>query len=524
MLQLRHYQQSALDAVYQYWASGQGDNPIVIAPTGAGKSLIIAKLCQDACVDYPDTRILMITHSKELIEQNADELLGIYPQADIGFFSASLNKKDMHHQIIFAGVQSFYDKAHKGDPFHIVVVDEAHTISRKDGARYSQLFNTLRLMNPKIKILGLTATPYRLDSGYLHEGKGALFDGVAYEIEVAQLIEEGYLCPIISKGGVKSIDLTNVKKRGGEYIESDLAKAASEPELVKAVISEILYYGVNRKCGMVFASGMSHAEMLRDEFIAQGETSIVVLTGTTPRKERDAIIERHKSGELKYLINIGVLTTGYNNKMVDLIAMVTATESTSKYVQIAGRGMRVHPNKTDCLFLDYGQNVVRHGTIDNVTPVIKSSNGDGEAPAKECPECHTHLHAASRECVSCGYVFPEPELKHDTRAYNGAMLSSQIQPVTMPVDRVTYTRHKKNGSPDSVRVTYWSGLTITQEWLCFEHEGYARNKAIKESEKLGAKATTTDEALSVCESWKQPIEITVKPDGKYTKIVSKRYE
>lgn len=523
MMQLRDYQKRAIDAVYDYWISGKGDNPLIVAATGAGKSLIIAKLCQDACVDYPDTRILIVSHVKELLEQNADELRGIWAQADIGIYSAGANKRDLHNQIIFAGVQSFYDKAHKGDKFDIVLVDEAHTISRTASTRYGQLFTTLKLMNPKLKIVGLTATPYRLDSGYLHEGKVALFDGIAYDISVADLIEQGYLTPVISKGGVKDIDLSKVGKRGGEYIESDLAKAASDPDLVREVVAEVVEYGKSRKSWLVFASGVAHAQLLANEFATHGIIA-EVLTGETPKKERDSMIERHKSGELLCLINCGVLTTGYNNKRVDLIAMVRATLSTSLYVQIVGRGTRLFQSKENCLFLDYGQNVLEHGTIDRVRVKTKKGGGDGQAPAKQCPNCNTVVHAAVSECYECGHVFPPPQLNHDTRAYSGAMLESQIEPTIVAIDRVSYSRHKKQGAPDSVRITYWSGLSIYQEWFCFDHTGYARDKAIAESAKLGLKCTTTDEALGQCDNWKKPIEITVKPDGKFTKIVSKRYE
>lgn len=517
MLDLRPYQRAAIDGLYDYWAAKKGDNPLIVAPTGSGKSLIIAHLVKDA-MSFPGTRVLMLTHVKELLEQNAKELLALYPDADVGFYSASLKKKMLHRAITFAGIQSIHKRAFDMvPPPDLVVVDECHLIPRTDSTRYNKFLSDLKLANPGVKIVGLTATPYRLDSGWLHKGEGAIFDGIAYDIPVADLMEQGFLAPVVSKAGARKIDLSQVGHRGGEFIESELAKAASDPELVRETVAEIVKYGADRKAWLIFACGVIHANMIRDEFQAHGIEAHVV-TGADNMTERAEKIERFRRGEYKCLINVNVLTTGFNVPHVDLIGIVRATESAGLYVQIVGRGTRLAPGKTDCLVLDYGDNVMRHGFIDKVKPKIKGKTEDSTAPCKECPSCQAIQHAAMRNCVVCGYAFPPPVLNHGNRAYSGAMISTQVQAEWVAVDDVGYSRWRKEGKPDSIRVTYYCGLIKISEWLCPDHGGYAAERYIKRKSALGASATTTEEAITECDFWNKPIKIKVKPNDKNDKF------
>jgi DNA repair protein RadD len=517
MFDLRPYQRAAIDGLYDYWAAKKGDNPLIVAPTGSGKSLIIAHLVKDA-MSFPGTRVLMLTHVKELLEQNAAELLTLYPEADIGFYSASLKKKTLRHAITFAGIQSIHKKAFQMmPPPALVIVDECHLIPRSDNTRYNKFLSDLKLANPGVKIVGLTATPYRLDSGWLHKGEGAIFDGIAYDIPIADLMEQGFLAPVVSKAGARKIDLTNVGHRGGEFIESELAKAASDPELVRETVAEIVEYGAERKAWLIFACGVIHANMLRDEFEALGVEAHVV-TGADGMNERTEKIERFRRGDYRCLINVNVLTTGFNVPHVDLVALVRATESAGLYVQIVGRGTRIAPGKQDCLVLDYGENVIRHGFIDKVRPKIKGKTEDGTAPCKECPDCKTIQHAAMRNCIECGYAFPPPVLNHGNRAYSGAMISTQVQAEWVAVDDVGYSKWRKEGKPDSIRVTYYCGLIKISEWICPDHGGYAAERYIKRKAALGAQANTTEEAMSECDTWTKPSRIKVKPNDKNDKF------
>jgi DNA repair protein RadD len=522
MLELRPYQRAAIDGLYNYWSDKKGDNPIIVAPTGSGKSLIIAHLIKDA-MSYPGTRVLILTHVKELLEQNASELVALYPDADVGFYSASLKKKVLRKPITFAGIQSIHKKAYQMVPApDLVIVDEAHLIPKTDGTRYNKFLSDLRICNRGVKVVGLTATPYRLDSGWLHEGDNAIFDGIAYDIPVADLMEQGFLAPVISKSGVKTIDLSNVGKRGGEYIESELAKAASDPELVTETVAEIVRYGAERKAWLVFACGVNHAELLRAEFETHGIEADVV-TGADNMSARGEKIERFRRGGSKCLINVNVLTTGFNVPHVDLVAIVRATESTGLYIQIVGRGTRIAPGKENCLVLDYGDNVMRHGFIDQIKPKIKGRTEDGQAPVKKCPECLTVNHAAVRVCIECGHEFPPPQFNHGTKAYSGAMISTQVQAEWVEVDDVGYSRWRKEGKPDSIRVTYYCGLIKVSEWLCPDHGGYASERYQKRMPSLGASAMTTEDAMQECDHWIKPRRIKVKPNDKFHDIVQLDY-
>ena len=525
-LQLRNYQQAAIDGLYDYWAAGRGNHPIICAPTGAGKSLIIAKLIEDA-MSFPGTRVMVLAHVKELLEQNARELIEAYPEADFGFYSASIGQKRMDKPITFAGIQSIWKRAFDIVPApDLVLIDECHMLPKDTTTRYGSFIADLQTCNPMVKIVGLTATPYRLDSGYLHKGEGALFDGIAYDIPVGMLMEKGYLSPVISKGSLHKIDLTNVKMRGGEFSESDLATAASDPELVRATVAEIVDLGTDRRAWLVFASGVSHAEMIQASMAEHGIVSEVV-TGADAKGEREGKIAAFKAGRLRCLINVNVLTTGFNVPHVDLVALVRATASTGLYVQMVGRGTRLATGKENCLVLDYGQNVERHGFIDAVKPKPKAGSGEGSAPVKTCEHCQTICHAAVRVCPECGAEFPAPPPNHQTKAYGGAILSSQVQAEWLDVDEVTYALHKKEGKPDSVKVIYRCGLTFINEWLCPDHGGYAASRYHARMKALGAKAMTTADALSEAPVvWTWPTRIKIRPradDSRFDEIVQLDY-
>jgi len=291
---------------------------------------------------------------------------------------------------------------------------------------------------------------------------------------------------------------------------------------VRETVAEIVQYGADRRAWLIFACGVIHAKMIRDEFQVHGIEAHVV-TGTDGMTERAEKIERFRRGDYKCLINVNVLTTGFNVPHVDLIGIVRATESAGLYVQIVGRGTRLAPGKTDCLVLDYGDNVMRHGFIDKVKPKIKSKTEDGEAPCKECPSCQTIQHAAMLNCVTCGYAFPPPVLNHGNKAYSGAMISTQVQTEWVDVDDVGYSRWRKEGKPDSIRVTYYCGLIKVSEWLCPDHGGYAAERYIKRKAALGATATTTEEAMTECDTWIRPSKIKVKPNDKFYDIVQFDY-
>jgi DNA repair protein RadD len=519
-LQLRPYQRAAIDAVYSYFEQ-HGGHPIVVIPTAGGKSLVAAAFIQEVLAQWPDERIIILTHVRELISQNFGELIRLWPEAPAGIYSAGLNRRDVQAQILFAGIQSVHRKAYAIQRADLVLVDEAHLIPRTANTSYRRFLRDLARINPQLKIIGLTATPYRLDSGMLHTGPDALFDDIAFEVSVRELIDEGYLAPLTSKQTSTQLDVSGVGTRGGEFIAGQLEAAVDRDPITRAAIDEVVAYGRDRRSWLLFCAGVDHAQHVCDAVRERG-VSCATIFGHTPKAERDRIIAAFKRGEIRALASMGVLTTGFNAPAVDLIAMLRPTKSTGLYVQMAGRGTRLAPGKDNCMVLDFAGNVARHGPIDLVKPRDKlNGEGDGEAPTKVCPECRTINALAARACADCGYVFPAPDVQLEATATTRPILSTG-RPEWVDVGGVTYHRHDKPGRPPSLRVDYHCGLVRHREWVCLEHEGYAGQKAAawwRRRDGSSEVPATVDDALARAEELRRPVQIAVRPNGRFTEVV-----
>lgn len=862
MIELRPYQRAAIDAIYQYFQSSTG-NPLVVLPTGTGKSVVLAKFMQEVIEAWPDTRIICLTHIRELISQNFAELIRIWPEAPAGINSSGLGRRDTRSQILFCGIQSVHRCAHLIQDADLVIVDEAHLIPRKSDTMYQRFLGDLKSMNPCLKVIGLTATPYRLDSGALHEGEGAMFDAIAYEANVLDMITQGYLAPVVPKRTSAQLDVAGVGSRGGDFIPGQLERAVDLDDVNRSVAAEIIEAGRDRGSWLVFCTGVSHARHMAELLSAHVPTAVI--SGDMPAIERDHAIAAFKRGELRCLVNVNVLTTGFNAPGVDLIAMVRPTKSVGLYCldaeteiltshgwkgmgevtvgdcvpaldlasrkgvwatvtgyierdaydeetfvsysapranfrvtdnhnllasykqrngqwteprltpagvvaqhrdsvrmptaveidqpgvpltdaelyfigmvmtdgsvspfqvtiyqserypdvmeriegclrkcglaysksrikartdyeeryprwrysisagkprngrdgsgcrhlfpyldkdcspalfnlsrrqfivllqgihdgdgykltapsvdwepkswslcsarktmierlqalatihgftahlreettgrktpiwvltitpkawrsvggsgdrpqiavepasgehvwcvetttgtiitrrrgkvtvmgncQMVGRGTRLANGKENCVVLDFAGNTHRHGPIDRIS-VGPKGKGDGEAPAKVCPDCDTICYAGVRRCPTCDHEFPPPAPEIARKASTAPLLSTQVQAEWIPVVGVRYERHKKPGSPDSMRVTYQCGLNSYREWVCLQHPGYPREKACKWWSRRAPGQpipATIDEALRRTDTLAVPTRIAVKPAGKYTEIVA----
>jgi DNA repair protein RadD len=450
-------------------------------------------------------------------------MVSIWPQAPAGIYSAGIGLRQINAQILFAGIQSIYKRAYQVQRCDLVLIDEAHLIPRKADTMYRQFLRELTEINPYLKIVGFTATPYRLDSGLLHKGEDALFDGIAYEISVRRLIEDGYLSPVITLKTDTQLDVTGVGTRGGEFISGELERAVDLDHITAAAVKEIVAYGQDRRSWLVFGSGIKHCEHIAAE-IRSHAISAECIFGETPKETRSQLIADFKAFRLRCLVSMGVLTTGFNAPSVDLLAMLRPTKSAGLYVQIVGRGTRVAPGKDACLVLDFAGNIRRHGPIDLVEPKAPGE-GDGEAPVKACPECEAYVLIAATECEHCGYEFPAPAPKIAPKASTEAILST-LAAQWVPVTAVSYERHEKAGSPDSLRVTYSAGLIFYREWVCLEHAGFAREKAAKWWMRRApgtAVPRTIGEALENVHALVKPREIAVRPSGRYHEVMGAKF-
>jgi DNA repair protein RadD len=530
-MQLRPYQRAAIDAVFAYWAAA-GGSPLIDLATGAGKSLVIAQICRELLEQFPTLRIGVLAHQKELLSQNTQELLKLWPAAPVGLYSAGLGRRDMRARILVMGIQSVWKKAALLGGFDLLLVDEAHLIPRDAETRYGKFIADCRAIVPDMRILGLTATPYRLGSGRLDEGEGKMFDKTVYTYDLAAGVRDGYLCPIIAPH--RNIDLTaqgSMHVRGGEFIDGEL-EAASMAIIREAAADYAAIRRHDRVLGLAYCAGVKSAEMLADELNRLGEPARAI-TGST--SDRDAVIEavkRRQSG-LRHLIFCQIGTTGLNIPHADLVGMFTSTLSTSKYVQIGGRVSRMAEGKEFAIFADYGGVVRRHGPLDSI--VVRSKGGvagkaePSDVRSKECPNCHNEVAIQTRTCPYCEHKWQvNTEPKHEARADSEAVIMASITPPKwLAVTEVDYSRHPgRDGKPDSMRVDYMCGLKTYSEWVPFESpkgRGLAEQWWRRRAGYQSPTPTTVAEALSRDEELPWPTEIAVRPDpqnGKYMRVVA----
>lgn len=357
-LKLRGYQ---LQSVYALNRAINADkHPLCVLPTGSGKSLVIAGLLLQR-----DERALVVSHNAELLEQDAKILRSYAPGISQSFFAAKLKQKNAGAQVVFASVQS---ASRSLDRFKsrrsLLLIDEPHLCPRDQDSMYAKVFDYFGAA----KRAGFTATPLRLDSGSLIEGDDRWFDCIAHEVSKRELIEAGYLLPLTGIIAEQQANLDGVHSRGGEYVESEAQQAVMRTLSLEAAVQQACMLAVKRKSWLVFAVGIEHAQLTVDEFRRQGiDTELVI--GNTATDQRSNHIDRFKKRELRCLVNVGVLTTGFDAPFLDCIISMRPTQSPILWEQMLGRGMRTAEGKKDCLLLDFVGNLERLGGVDAVTEI-----------------------------------------------------------------------------------------------------------------------------------------------------------
>lgn len=522
MLIPRPYQEEAVQSIFDHFSAHTSD-PLVVLPTACGKSLVIAEFIRRATTLYPGTRIIVATHVKELVAQNHAEFANLCPEIPSGLYSAGLKRRDTGYQVLFCGIQSVFRRALELGACDILLIDEAHLVPKKGEGMWRTFIQNLRIPNPLMKIVGLSATPFRLDTGMLHKGEGRIFEDICYDYPLLEAIENKYVSEVIPKNMDTKYDVSNVPKRGGEYVAGELERVYDVDEKTKAAVDEIIELGKDRKSWLIFAAGNKHAKHLHEELILRGISSELVLQDT-PSKQRDEAVRKIKTGEIRCLVNNLVFTTGFNAPNIDMIACFRSTQSAGLWVQIVGRGFRLAEGKENCLVLDFARNADRHGPLDQIKGHSKRKGEGGDAPIKNCPECHAVCFASARECPDCGYSFPPPELDISTKASTSAILSTQLKPEWHEVLSVAHSRHVKNGNA-SMKVEYITLGGKFYEFICFEHGGYAKEMAARWHRKKLPDVPCphkVEDALML--PYPAPSRIAVRKDGKYWRVVEHSYE
>lgn len=526
-MQPRPYQAEAIDALDQHIRT-KDNNPCVVLPTAAGKSPVMAWAIQRWKTEYPPLRVIVLAHVKELVEQNAAKMAAIWPGADIGIYAAGLNARDMHASITFASIDSVYNKAGEFEPFDLILVDEAHRIPARGEGKYRKFIDTARICNRNVRVVGFTATPYRLTSGPICH-RDHILNEICYEAKIRPLIEQGYLCPLRSKVAQNQPDLSKVEKRGGEYVAKSLAQAVDREALVDEAVREAVRIldAENRQAAIFFCVDVQHTQHVSQALRRHGWHAPAV-TGKTPKAQRDRIAQQFTNGQIRGLVNVNVFTEGFDATRTDAVVLLRPTQSMGLYTQMVGRGLRLNPCKQDCLVLDFAHCIDQHGPIDLLEA--------GEVRVRACQRCQEVFSQAINKCPKCGWVVPPRTIEaerqaaaekerqmHATRPASRAILSGE--PETFSVDAAEVNRHRKPGAPDSLRVTYRCGLSQFREWVCLDHEGYAKRKAehwwIR---RFGKPVPSVDEALGDMFLGNKIAEvtesITVRQVGKYPEIIN----
>lgn len=526
-MDLRYYQTKAIKAVLDALKNNSDCNPCIEAPTGSGKTPIIASLCR--IFTEAGARTLCVAHRKELLEQTVDKLSVWAPNVKFSIVSAGLNEKDFSGQVVIAGIQSVYrnvDKLLEKGKIDFLVVDEAHLIpTTEENAEgmYQTLIQGLRSFNPKLRVIGLTATPYRLNSGLVC-GEGKILTDIVYKISIPELISNKYLTPLISKAPPSDIESYDFHIEHGDFKTSEVNEAFNVDKVIHTACSQIAKLTKNRNSVLVFCCSKDHCWAVAKELQRLTGEEVGVVLGDTSSSTRETLLKRFKgesiqtsllgdvAGKIKYLCNVDVLTTGFDAPNIDCVVLLRPTASPGLYYQMCGRGLRLFDEKENCLVLDFGGNIGRFGGIDEIEPPTGTGKKQTKKTKKTCPICFEVIDVNARICpccgnklkcddfecprckamndlnanfcVSCGFQFrqlathsEEYDDVHNVLSMNNTSSKIVIEEEILKIQYYEHTS-KKSGKK-SLRVDYQTPTLTLSEYVCFEHEGFAQQKAFK---------------------------------------------
>lgn len=510
-MKARDYQLTCVDKLMNYLTRTKDKHPIIALPTGAGKSFVIALIIEQLLEKNSRGHILVLSHNREILEQNAEAIESHIGQS-VGVYSSGLNRKEIK-KVTVAGIQSAYRNPIEFEKFKTIIIDECHLIPSSDNTMYRKFFQYL--YNPRL--IGLTATPFRLGDGLIYGNEEAIFDDMVYDLtsmdNFNKLVEDGYLCKLITRSTRNELDTNGVRTIAGDFDLKEMSIAFDREAITKACVNEMLMVGKTYNKWLIFAIDIDHAEHIAEVLNQSGIKAGVV--HSKMEDDRDTVIQDFKAGNLRALVNVNVLTTGFNDPEIDLIIMMRPTKSPVIHVQTIGRGLRVSPKKDHCCILDFAGNTERLGPINDVRVSKKRKGEGGEPITKRCPDCDAIHHPTKKVCDLCGHVF---KFKVGLQVYStDSQIVATERQHWFKVDGVAYSKHVKPNRPPTVKVTYHCGLRFFSEYICLEHPGYAGHRAIHWVRFRGGIAKTVDELI--LDTLKQPEKIKVDTSKKYPHIV-----
>jgi DNA repair protein RadD len=581
-MKMRAYQEEAIDSIYSFIEDCyEGEHPIAAMPTASGKTPIICGLIERVLSEAPNEKILVLSHVKEILGQDYDAIAEYFSSRKIGLYSSGMDSKTIE-QITVAGIQSVHKKSELFEDFGFVIIDECHLIPMGEDTMYRRFLAELE----GATYVGLTATPYRLDHGYLHKGKDRLFTDVVIDYtrgeKFTSLVDEGYLSNIFIKKTLMEMDTSGIKETNGDFNNGELDAEFNQDAITAVAIDEIIKYGKNYKQWLIFAINIDHAESITATLISKGITAVCI--HSEMGANRDEEIENIRAGKYRAVVNVNILTTGFNVKGIDLVALLRPTSSVVLHVQMIGRILRVlyalgypldtpeqrleaikQSTKPHGLVLDFAGNTHRLGPINNVRikkkrgekidpdDVDDLDNGLDEARTKDCPSCLLIVEPKEKICPACGFNF-ELKTKLEKEAAELEIIQRKIEEqekfiadnpeetIQQALDRlaareakkawlnvfnVTYNLHNKAGKKSSMKVTYDCGLQTFSEWVTPDHDGFALTRArmwMKKRLPVGMKNLSLSELLVNQDLLLRPIRIRVDTNERYTEIIDQEFE
>lgn len=531
-MNLRPYQVTALENI---WKALQCEQAVLLeAACSAGKTLLFSKIIQRLLAENPSFRVLILMDREILVTQTREKILKLAPELalNVGIVCASVsNTKILDRKITIASRQSLSNQLDKFSPVNLIVIDECHLMSvphEDDGDddldQFGTIIQTLKGYNSKTRLLGVTATPYRLNSGYIYgtkniKGSQPYFSDVHHRITVSELQAIGFLAPLVGKtihaDGMEA-QLDGIRVTAGEYNLLDLSNLMTRSIHINSAVEAWKAHALDRKKTIAFCVTIAHAEKLSEAFSKAGIPSIAI------HSEQDdltgyANMQALHNGDGKVFCSVGKLTTGMDVVDIDCIIMARPTKSAALYKQMLGRGQRIAHGKTDCLVLDLVGNNNEFGTdLDRIKVKYKETPSSESVPiVKTCPQCEATLHPAVRICPDCQYEFiSEEALEAEAAALKDVEYGIR-PPVEMYVSEMFVSAHvaKKTGKT-LLRVRLVLGeftQTDTNLWLCFPDDGYT-GYAVQKGRDLWTALTCgiTDYPMSVAEAMERENEI-LKP-------------
>jgi DNA repair protein RadD len=521
-MQPRPYQSECLEAILQ--AIPEQREILIAAATGAGKTIVFCLLIKTLLTNWPQIKIGILAHRRELIMQAQDKLLKTWPDAPIGIACGSTGEViDIDKPVVIGSIQTLARRVEETSPFDLIIVDEAHRIPPiNKKSQYQGWLAAMRRFNPEVRIVGVTATPFRLGHGYIYGAvkrpdNDNLFPSLNYRIGISDLQRQGYLCEYRAKEAKNiSSDLSKVKV-SGDFAIGELGEVMSRKEHVGSAVSAVEKYAVGRRRIVVFCVTIDHAQRVVDAFREAGHIAAAVHSDM-PMKQRDMTLAEFEAGRIRILANVGVLTEGWDSPAVDCIVMCRPTKSAALYVQMVGRGLRPHPDKDDVLILDLANNCREHGDPDKPRIPIPGRAGKADAILKVCPKCFELIPVGAKECRECGYAYPVEVVQQ-----NGSVEMANVAwcktpaPTVVSVVEAAFNEYVSKAGNRMMRLglTCQASHSINPIW-CNEFLDFDGNNewAMGKARRLWASLVGTDPPASVDEAVERHGEMLMSVPGK----------